>query len=154
MPFSAKRYFKVISISAVVFCTFLLIYPAFNCHEFGISKEGITEIRMEHLLVALNGYIIDNGITSNITLREITSKLTAGDKKYLFPKPEPRKIIFWKSYPDFLNKKGELVDGWGNPFQIKIDVMKSKILIKSLGENGTDDNGEGDDIVVTSGLQP
>ena len=148
MLFNPRLYLNAVVILIAVFLAICLIYPAVNTGPHA-SKKIITECRVSELSTALCAYMANNEISPNTTLKEMIPKLTTGKIKYLVPESPPKTFFFWKRYADFMNKKGEVMDGWGNPLQVKIDVKTSKLIIKSFGENGLDDYGGGDDILQT-----
>jgi hypothetical protein len=48
----------------------------------------------------------------------------------------------------FVDKEGRLLDGWMRPFIVVTDLNAGQLTIISLGKNGKNDSGKGDDLVV------
>ncbi len=48
--------------------------------------------------------------------------------------------------PGDTDEDGNYLDGWGRPMSIRVDHINRRMWIRSMGPNGTDDQGVGDDI--------
>jgi len=49
---------------------------------------------------------------------------------------------------------GSFLDEWGRPMHLVVDALNRAIVLTSLGPNGEDDGGEGDDVVYTTAYTP
>ena len=65
-----------------------------------------------------------------------------------------RKIGCWYIFPPQIDENGNYLDKWGNPMELEIKESENKIFIKSLGKNGKDDGGGGDDFIMVDEYPP
>lgn len=65
-----------------------------------------------------------------------------------------RKVWFFRSYPPQIDENGNPLDEWGHPMELEIKESENKIFIKSLGKNGKDDGGGGDDFIMMNEYPP
>jgi len=63
--------------------------------------------------------------------------------------PMDRSGAYWRKAFD---EQGRLLDGWGRPFVVTVESNGTVLVVKSLGRNGLDDGGKGDDMVLVETL--
>ena len=103
-----------------------------------------TNRRLMALSTALRSYWLEYEQFPKGDLRDLLAVLQAKNTDG----QNPRKVLFFEFQSRDFDKDGNFVDGWGHPFLLTANGDRSKITVKSLGENGVDDQGKPDDIVV------
>ena len=65
-----------------------------------------------------------------------------------------KRVWLWYSIPPQIDKDGNPLDEWGQPMELEIRESENKIFIKSLGKNGKDEGGGGDDYIMMNEYPP
>lgn len=129
-----------IIIVIVIFLTITSPFPMIP------DKCTVSVCRLNNMCRAIVCYSDRFGKLTDFSHKELFAKLVP---EYLDVEPA-RRFLFWKCYSDFVNEKGEFVDAWGHPLVIKASASGDAVRAYSVGENGIDENGKGDDIETST----
>ncbi|MES2793724.1 MAG: hypothetical protein V4719_29185 [Planctomycetota bacterium] len=126
----------ILTASAFVFigfCTLVLI----EIHNRPGKEEEIDrELRL--FSMALIAFVMDGGEIPNSNLTNVIDAMDDHLKNSI-PNRPPYECDEWPSV-----KKG--VDRWGNALIFSYSKKSKTVIVRSLGRNGRDENGNGDDI--------
>mgnify|MGYP003552488814 FL=1 len=78
-------------------------------------------------------------------LSEIVRSLRDSDSNMMFPSEEAFVTAVKKAYPSPAEQNEVLLDGWGNPFVYTRYGDNRTYRLHSMGPNGTNEHGTGDD---------
>ncbi len=122
------------------------------------GKEVISRVRVVRFQVALQMFCGKYGILPEGNNQQLTKVLMGADTKQnpqkiiLLEAREPDKFLFWNRYSPALDSKGNYLDGWGTPLDIKVDNKTGNILVRSFGPNRKNDDGKEDDIEASKNI--
>jgi hypothetical protein len=128
-----------------------------HCGSFGRDTAALVGALKDYAvqngwqsLVVLSGGVADGGTEGNALLME-TLFARQLRPQVAPPKPEVRAVL--QRGMVVLDGAGRMVDAWGRPYRIALDPQLDddgqcravKLSVSSVGPNGIDDHGKGDD---------
>lgn len=103
--------------------------------EVGSERREYTKTELQHLRIIVQHYVYGHGDIAGKTVSDIIEVIgqDVGEAKKL------------RAFCGMIVRQG---DAWGRPLVLQRKSDTSIILIYSVGRNGCDESGGGDDIVV------
>ncbi len=84
-------------------------------------------------------------------LSEVVRSLRDSDSNMMFPREDVFRAAARKAYPSQDLQNDVLLDGWGNPFVYTLYGDHRRYRLHSMGPNGTNEHGAGDDAPAREG---
>ena len=103
------------------------------------SKHSQARHDVQIIALALDGFALENRGYPQGTRAEIC-RLLRGES---INGQNPRKLDYVEALPSEMNRAGEFLDPWGEPYRISADP---NVRVYSCGPNRLDERGDGDDI--------
>ena len=141
----------VAALIGILLAFFLIISPALS-----IPIRDSTPGRMQYLFTAIEMYYYLYGEYPKGENRDII-KLLQNPPKSINNKDgssllgelrNKKKYFTWGIHAAQIDTNGNYLDSWGRPIKINIIEKENKIIMKSFGNNGQDDQSGADDIVM------
>ena len=104
-----------------------------------VSKHSQARHDVQVIALALDGFVLENGSYPRGTRGEIC-RLLRGES---INGQNPKKLDYVEALPSEMNRAGEFLDPWGEPYRISVDP---NVRVYSCGPNRLDEQGDGDDI--------
>ena len=104
-----------------------------------VSKHSQARHDVQIIALALDGFALENRGYPQGTRAEIC-RLLRGES---INGQNPRKLDYVEALPSEMNRAGEFLDPWGEPYRISADP---NVRVYSCGPNRLDERGDGDDI--------
>ena len=125
------------------------LFFAFLTYAWHPSEEQMTRSSMQQLLVALYNYKARFSAIPELNMPSMTMALAGWNpSKVELIDIHPLKIrwgLFTRTFQT-VDSKMNYLDAWGRPMKLEYDAKRQELMIRSMGDNGKDDNGNGDDI--------
>lgn len=84
-------------------------------------------------------------------LSDVLRSLRDSDSNMMFPREDVFLAAVKKAYPAQDVQNSVLLDGWGNPFVYTLYGDNRTYRLHSMGPNGTNEHGTGDDAPIREG---
>jgi hypothetical protein len=122
----------------------------------GRSVWDSTGLRMQRLFEPIELYYWSYGEYPRGSMAEVVRTLQAPPARAGHPDGMPLlgelrttyRVGAWYCLAPQTDAAGNYLDSWGRPIELTIVPEEHRIRMRSLGENGRDEGGEGDDIVM------
>lgn len=106
---------------------------------FHVAKVSQARHDVQVIALALDGFARENGDYPKGTPGEICRMLRGETVNG----QNPKKLDYLDAQPNELNRLGEFIDPWGEPYRMSVT---GTARVYSCGPNRIDEHGEGDDI--------
>lgn len=122
----------------ILFCIFVLTVCAGCSPEVVSTGSEAGSQSPDELAAAVSEQRLEK-------LSEIVRSLRDSDSNMMFPREDVFLAAVKKAYPSKDLQNEVLLDGWGNPFVYTLNGDNRTYRLHSMGPNGTNEHGTGDD---------